>query len=230
MLASVRSVEEAQLMAGAGADVIDLKEPADGVLGALPLATVREITSQLEGRVQISATIGDFNDDLQRIGDAATAMAKVGVDIVKVGLFDRLFLDRLLQGLAALVRGGIHIVLVTFAEQDGHRINVGKVAAAGLSGVMVDTAEKRTGSLLQKVPVEDLRGFVREAQGAGLVSGLAGALRAEDVAELLSLNVDYLGFRSALCKGNEREQRICIRRARIIRALIPESTAAAGLR
>lgn len=230
MLASVRSVEEARLMVGAGADVIDLKEPADGVLGALPLPTVREIISGLDGRVQVSATVGDIKGDLDRIGSVASDMAKAGVDIVKVGLFDRLDIDRLLLGLAAIVDDGIRIVLVTFAEHDGHRIDVRKVAAAGLSGVMVDTVEKRSGSLLQKVPAKALGEFVRDAHGAGLVSGLAGALRAEDVSELLPLQADYLGFRSALCKGSEREQRICIRRAQIIRALIPEHAAVVEVR
>jgi len=37
MLASVRNLEEAKLVYEGGADIIDLKEPNDGALGASPL-------------------------------------------------------------------------------------------------------------------------------------------------------------------------------------------------
>ncbi|MGH8473542.1 MAG: (5-formylfuran-3-yl)methyl phosphate synthase, partial [Gammaproteobacteria bacterium] len=41
-LASVASVQEARVVLEAGADVVDLKAPAQGVLGALPVAILRE--------------------------------------------------------------------------------------------------------------------------------------------------------------------------------------------
>ena len=62
LLVSVRSVEEALLVAGAGADFIDLKEPSAGALGGLPLATIRAIVAALHrgaGALPVSATIGD---------------------------------------------------------------------------------------------------------------------------------------------------------------------------
>jgi uncharacterized protein (UPF0264 family) len=49
LLVSVRSVEEALLVATGGADFIDLKEPAQGALGGLPEATVRAIVHALRG-------------------------------------------------------------------------------------------------------------------------------------------------------------------------------------
>ena len=39
LLISVRSVDEALLVAANGADFIDLKEPREGALGGLPVAT-----------------------------------------------------------------------------------------------------------------------------------------------------------------------------------------------
>lgn len=221
MLASVRSTDESRLMMRAGADIIDLKEPAEGVLGALPVALVREIVVDVNGRVPVSATVGDIHGDPERLGTAISAMAQAGVDFVKVGLFDRSESVTLLRTLGDLARANIHIVLVTFAENDGYSIDLDDVAAAGISGVMVDTVDKSSGSLLQKMSLERLTRFVQCARHSGLMSGLAGALRAEDVSDVLSVDPDYLGFRGALCKGGGREQRVCIRRAQIIRALIP---------
>lgn len=44
--------------------------------------------------------------------------------------------------------------------------------------------------------------FVAAVRRQGLLSGLAGSLRSEDLDPLLALDPDYLGFRGALCGGN----------------------------
>ena len=43
MLASVATLQEARLAAECGVDIIDLKNPSTGALGALPTETVVEI-------------------------------------------------------------------------------------------------------------------------------------------------------------------------------------------
>ena len=221
MLASVRSLDEARLLLHAGADIIDLKEPAGGVLGALPPAVVKEIVIDIDGRLPVSATIGDIDGEPERLLTAIREMAATGVDFVKVGLFDQSESSKLIRVLGDLALEDIRVVLVVFAENDGVRIDLTEVAGTGLSGVMLDTVDKGSGSLLQKVPLECLGQFVEGARRCGLTSGLAGALRAEDVPVLLPLAPDFLGFRGALCKGG-REQSICVRRSQIIRALIAE--------
>ena len=63
LLASVRSAEEALDAAGAGADLIDLKEPLEGALGCVSINNVWRIARTLRSRFPvkpISATIGDL--------------------------------------------------------------------------------------------------------------------------------------------------------------------------
>ena len=60
MLASVNSLEEALLLQGHNVDIIDLKQPAQGALGALSTAVVADIVAQLKPNAKISATIGDL--------------------------------------------------------------------------------------------------------------------------------------------------------------------------
>ena len=86
MLASVTSVEEALLALALGADIIDLKNPHDGALGALPLATLASIVIAIDGRRTVSATIGDTPDDPARIARKVVATTATGVDIVKIGI------------------------------------------------------------------------------------------------------------------------------------------------
>ncbi|MGH8719286.1 MAG: (5-formylfuran-3-yl)methyl phosphate synthase, partial [Burkholderiales bacterium] len=47
---------------------------------------------------------------------------------------------------------------------------------------------------------ELLARFISRAKSLGLMTGLAGSLKVEDVPSLLELGPDYLGFRSALCE------------------------------
>ena len=54
-LASVSSVEEARLVRSLGADVIDLKDPARGALGALDEDSVRAIASLPDSNTMLSA-------------------------------------------------------------------------------------------------------------------------------------------------------------------------------
>ncbi|OYV19732.1 MAG: hypothetical protein CG441_670, partial [Methylococcaceae bacterium NSM2-1] len=50
MLASVNSLAEALLALSADVDIIDLKQPALGALGALDIDTVKQIVAGIDGR------------------------------------------------------------------------------------------------------------------------------------------------------------------------------------
>ena len=54
----------------------------------------------------------------------------------------------------------------------------------------------------------------------GLLAGLAGSLKASDIAPLLELEPDYLGFRGALCQDHSRIQSLNSSSVRNIRSLI----------
>ncbi|HEX6829966.1 MAG TPA: (5-formylfuran-3-yl)methyl phosphate synthase, partial [Methyloceanibacter sp.] len=86
-LASVRDEAEAAVALLARADIIDLKEPRRGALGALDLDTTRSIVSLVGGRVAVSATIGDLPMLPETISTAVLEKAACGLDYVKFGLF-----------------------------------------------------------------------------------------------------------------------------------------------
>ena len=87
LLASVTGPEEAELALDRGADIIDLKNPAAGALGALATETVRACLSVVGGRRPVSAVAGDLPMQPDVIVAAVEALARTGVDYVKVGLF-----------------------------------------------------------------------------------------------------------------------------------------------
>ncbi len=220
MLASVTDAREAAVALAAGVDLIDLKDPARGALGALDHRVLRAIVAQVDGKVPVSATIGDLPMRPSSVEQAAMETAATGVDFVKLGLFkggDSLGCIGALADLARQVR----LVAVFLADQSPDFGLLAALAAAGFRGAMLDTADKCSGGLRAQLPTQELKRFVAEARPRGLMTGLAGSLRARDVAPLLVLNPDLLGFRGALCTGGERTAGIDARAVADIRRRIP---------
>jgi uncharacterized protein (UPF0264 family) len=220
-LASVTSVREAGLAALAGADIIDCKDPAAGALGALPVAIVGAVRAAVPRQIPVSATIGDLASEPASVARAVIAMAASGVDFVKVGLFPGGEVAATLARLGTLPLEGCRLVGVLLADLEPDFAVLDAMRRAGFAGAMLDTAEKKGGSLLDHLPAATLSAFIDEARGAGLFAGLAGALRLSRVPELLRLGPDVLGFRGALCRGARRDSAIDAAALQRIRAAIP---------
>ena len=201
LLASVASVEEARIAATCGVDIIDLKNPRAGALGALPLAVVRAVVAGRTGDTPISATIGDLPMEPGIIRTSVQAMAATGVDYVKIGFFPGGDRAGVLQALKPLAGEGARMIAVLFADQPLSLDWLADLATAGFVGAMLDTADKRRGALTELRDRQFLGHFVDAARRQGLLCGLAGSLRLIDVPHLRALRPDYLGFRGALCGG-----------------------------
>lgn len=226
LLASVTNETEACLVASLGADIIDAKNPAAGALGALPAAVVAAIRRAVTRRIPVSATIGDPVDDVEAVVTAVLTMAETRVDIVKIGLSKGIHPERLLDIVGTLDLGGAKLVGVLLADEGIALDLVDLASAAGFSGLMLDTADKRRGALPEIVPAEDLLRFVEATHGAGMFAGLAGSLRAEHVPQLLRFAPDVLGFRGGLCRQGERTSQIDPDAVRGVRRVLPVCTAA----
>lgn len=221
LLASVTNLPEARLALEAGADIIDLKAPQAGALGALSLNTIRNIVAELGRCRPLSATIGDLPMEPVSLARAASDIAATGVHYVKIGFFPGGDWRGSLEALATLSGNGFDLVAVLFADDHPELRWLDPIAAAGFAGVMLDTRHKGSGSLVQHCPPGYLAEFVCIARAHRLMSGLAGSLQADDIPTLLKLAPDYLGFRGALCRLNRRTAEIDPDALRAIRALIP---------
>lgn len=201
LLVSVRTVAEATVAAAHGAHFIDLKEPRAGALGGLPVATIVAIVAALRAqacKLPVSATIGDLPmHDIAAILRQVAAVGACGVDYVKVGIEPTPAAAAVLDALAA---APWPVVPVFIADRG---IPFGLLdRALHFPAVMADTADKLAGSLFDAVPRPDLQRFVAQARGAGVLVGLAGALRPQHLSALAALAPDFAGFRSAVCVGD----------------------------
>lgn len=251
LLASVTSEAEARLAAGAGADVIDAKDPVAGALGALPHVTVAAICAAARStchpgrrdsaeqgpraqgapppQIPVSATVGDLPLDPILVTQAARAMAATGVDIVKVGLFPGGDAQAVIQALGREIAPETSLVAVLLADAPLDLALVRDLGTAGFAGVMLDTAAKDGRTLLDHCAPETLARFIAEARAAGLFAGLAGSLRLAQIPELLALAPDILGFRGALCRASDRKATLDAAALAAVRAAIPRASSPSPL-
>ncbi len=223
MLASVNSVAEAEVVLDADVDIIDIKNPHEGALGALEINAVKEIVQMNNGEILSSATIGDIKPNDPKLLDYIVDMAKTGVDYVKVGLFDHQPSDYFVKTIANAANKGIKLVIVVFAENYQGKESICPLLQSGIVGIMLDTKEKKGKNLRMILDDVELQDFVEIAKEFNLLAGLAGSLQFDDIESLLALTPDYLGFRGALCSGNDRIKTINTEQIKKIRDAIPYS-------
>jgi len=80
-----------------------------------------------------------------------------------------------------------------------------ELAAAGWHGVMLDTANKDAGGLRDWTDRDWLADFVHRARAAGLLVGLAGSLREDDVRPLAALGPDSWAFGGSVRRDRREE-------------------------
>ena len=208
MLASVNSLEEALIALQANVDIIDLKQPEFGALGALDTQQVTAIVTRLAHSKPISATIGDLPMQADLIVNAVKDMAETGVDYIKIGFFPNQDWHEVIVKLHLLTQHSLKLIAVLFADQQPGFKTIKQFSLAGFSGVMLDTLNKSNGSLTQVMSLDEIKNFVKTTQQHQLLCGLAGSLRKGDIAALLPLKADYLGFRGALCGNQQRTAKL----------------------
>ena len=221
MLASVTGVDEARVALEAGVDIIDLKDPKAGALGAVAPEVMRRTVSFIAGRAPVSAVCGDLPMQPAVIRAKAEEGAATGVDYVKVGFFPSADTAVCAEALAPLA-GRTKLIAVLFADLAPDFEFLPAFARHGFHGAMVDTAMKGKGRLLDFLPPQRIPPFVERARSLGLMVGLSGSLEAPDIPRLLPFSPDFLGFRGALCDASDRTGLISAGAVAQIRALIPE--------
>jgi uncharacterized protein (UPF0264 family) len=205
LLVSVVDADEARAAAAAGADIVDVKNPAEGSLGAPSPAVIAAVCAAVGQPV--SAAIGDMPNLPGTAALAAAGAANSGATFVKVGLWGVSTEDDAVALLSAVRAAVPDAVVVAAAYADARRVPHAPLApellprvarAAGVEVCLLDTAIKDGRGLLEWLSPEP---FVAEAHDLGLEVALAGALRAEDLPMIENTGADIAGVRSAACVG-----------------------------
>ena len=203
LLISVKNVAEALIALDAGADIIDLKDPSIGALGALDAVLSLQIVHAINGRAIISATIGEQHASLNALIASIEARAKLGVDIIKIAVPKFFNEPEFLLEITQLTNNGIKIVAVLFADEPIELSLLDKCQQMGVFGALLDTNNKQQ-NLLQVQSQGDLQMFTQKCNLHQLQCGFAGSLRPQDIADLINFYPTFIGFRGGVCENNLR--------------------------
>jgi hypothetical protein len=232
LLISVTSAIEAQAAYQGGADIIDVKNPAEGALGAASVSALRDIRATLPSEIILSAALGESNSAPGVLALAAYGAASFGVRYVKVGLLTPVpteAITLLQQVQAALHLANPECALIAVGYADATEIGalpwklLPEVArAARIHGCMIDTALKDGRRLFDHCSEAALTHWLAECRTAGLLCALAGSLSTADLPALHRLRPDVAGFRRAACWGDRVNGQVQADLVAALRAGLPE--------
>ena len=226
LLISVTNVDEARIALENGVDVLDLKDPSDGALGALDIHVVNEITTYVNHKKLVSATIGNItfhtSDDLNTALARITALKLAGIDIIKIGFFDSQVSENRSQNVKQLETSAelllaiqamclsktVKFIAVLFAENTYETYFIDGLLTVGFEGLMIDTMVKNGQSAMHFNNHDQFKSIADCAHAKGCWFGVAGSLQLQDIAIVKYLKPTYIGFRGAACDGNDRKSKL----------------------
>lgn len=224
LLISVRDSTEAQAALRGGADLIDIKEPRSGSLGAAEVATWREIANVVGTERPLSVALGELQD----AGVRDLARQAAGMRFAKIGLAgcrdDSGWAQRWQAAIAGLP-DDVASVAVIYAD---HAIAGSPVPSVilqhaiqfGCAAILFDTHSKTRGHLFDHLDKHSLWPLLRDARQADMKIVLGGSLRGELVRRALELEPDFIAVRGGVCRGergNAVDQRLIEILAEMIR-------------
>jgi len=214
LMVSVINLEEVDIAILGGADILDVKNPLEGSLGAQVPHLIRQVRASAPASMKVSAALGDMPNLPGTAALASLGAATCGVDYIKVGLYgSKTEVDaiRLLSAVRQAIEAFPSIEVIAACYADFQRVNtldpllLPKIAKkAGISGCLLDTAIKDGHNLFDFLAPEVVQSLVSEAHADNLLFAVAGALHAEHLPLALMTGADVVGVRTAACQDNRR--------------------------
>jgi len=211
LLVSVVSALEARRALAGGADIIDVKDPSQGPLGAPSPRVLSEVVTEIGGAAPVSVALGDLPNLPHTAALAARGAALGGAAFVKVGLRGIATVDNavaLMRAVADAVAPETAVIAAAYA--DAAALDPPALAPewlpdvvrrAGIAGALVDTFVKDGRGLYSWLSERELVDLSARTRGAGGHFAVAGQLTLGD---LRRVETDVVGVRSAVCRGGDR--------------------------
>lgn len=211
LLVSVVSAAEAERAVAGGADIVDVKDPGEGALGAPAPRVLADVVRVIGSAAPVSVALGDLPDLPHTAALAARGAALSGATYVKVGLRGVRELDRAVAMMAAVADAvGPDTEVIAAAYADAEALDPPALAPAwlprlvertGIAGALIDTFVKDGRGLYGWSSEAELNDLIERTHRVGGLFGVAGQLQP---GELGRVAADVVGVRSAVCCGGDR--------------------------
>lgn len=215
LLVSAINLDEAKEAITGGADILDIKNPKEGSLGANFSWVIKQISDYVQNDMIVSTTVGDVDYKPGTVSLAALGCAVSGSNYVKVGLYGTKDYDEAKEVMDAVVKS-VHdydksITVVACGYADSY--NVGSVSSelipiiahdSGCDVAMLDTYVKDGHKLTDYLSKEQLQQFVSKSHEYNLKVALAGSVTQTEASLLNEIGCDIIGVRGCVCSGGDR--------------------------
>lgn len=215
LLVSPMNINEARAALAGGADILDVKNPREGSLGANFPWAIRAVADLAMGQIPVSATIGDLDFKPGTASLAALGAAFSGAEYVKAGLLGVKTQEQALEMLKEIVRAvkdfdpAKNVVASGYSDYNragsiSPMLLPDAASSAGADVVMVDTAIKDGRSTFEFMTEHELEDFISLGHACGLKVAIAGTIGFEHLEMLKRLNPDIIGVRGIVCGGDRK--------------------------
>ncbi len=213
LLISVRDANEARIALLGGVDLIDIKEPRRGSLGAASLHAIQEIAHAVGQQVPLSAALGELADwhagsEEREALPSQLAFAKFGLAGCAVlpdwqmrwrKAYASLRAESPAQDTPAAVAVAYADWIDALAPPPDHVLDL--AIEQGAAALLLDTHGKRRGTILAHLSLAAVQAFIETAARHGILSVIAGSLGMPELRAILPLRPDYVAVRGAACNG-----------------------------
>jgi len=213
LMVSVQNLDEAREAAAGGAEIVDVKNLREMIVGSNFPPVIREVRNAFPRPMHVSVTLGVVPNQAGTVSMAVYGAAALGATSVKVGFVESDFetaLRILRESRRALEGFDTKLIAATFADSHlYHGIDPTLVVRLGKEsrsdGILIDTLVKDGRNLFDFLGERPLKELVIEAKDAGMSTALSGALKVENLDTLVRINPDIAGVRGAVCARGDRE-------------------------
>ncbi len=210
LLVSVRSAEEAAEALSAGADLIDVKDPARGPLGMAHHEAVAAVVAAVGRKVPVSAALGEWSPDILTAAhwhlELPLAYVKWGLAGYKGGpAWGEELLETRRQ-----VPAGVEVVAVAYADWErANSVPPAEVARFAkrfrYRAFLLDTFAKDGKTLLDWMSPAEVAELVAGLRRGMVQVAVGGSLKLEQVKQLKEAAPDWFAVRGAVCAGGKRD-------------------------
>jgi (5-formylfuran-3-yl)methyl phosphate synthase len=212
LMVSVQDLAEALEAVKGRADIVDVKNLKETIIGSNFPPVIREVRNAFPKEIHVSVTLGAAPDQAGTVSLAVFGAAALGATSVKVGLLGSTpdsALRILKESKRALEGYPTKLIAATFA--DSHLLQgidpslvVPLARDSHSDGILIDTLTKDGRNLFDFMPEAKLKSLVDEAKELRMSTALSGALRMTDLDVLTRINPDIVGVRGAVCTKGDR--------------------------
>ena len=212
LMVSVQNLSEALEALKGGADIVDVKNLQEALVGSAEPQVVKQVLEAVPPAHHASVTLGVVPNQAGTVAMAVYTAGVLNATSVKVGFMNTEYgtavetlqaSRKALQGFDTKLIGSLFADNPLYEGLDPHHMV--RLARDGeCDGFLIDTLTKDGRNLFDFMSEPELREMVFQGKELGMSTALSGHLKIENLDELARINPDIIGVRGAACARGDR--------------------------